>query len=136
MPGAVHVLQLFVSDVYEGITPPAEILIQLADRFGKYLWARGRISLDQAFGLSSKQKSGHPLAPAPTKGISRDSLHWALFGLRQANPRLSIEAAAGQIINARNLEKTLGEGALAKSYSKTRFEDKAAALINALTRNK
>ncbi|MDD2800501.1 MAG: hypothetical protein PHE96_03505, partial [Methylococcales bacterium] len=61
----IGVINSFVSLINSGITPPAHILLAIAEGFERYLVegnnAKEPISLDKAFRLSPKQSVGHPL---------------------------------------------------------------------------
>lgn len=61
----IGVIHSFVSLINSGITPPAHILLAIAEGFERYLEegnnAKEPISLDKAFKLTSKQSVGHPL---------------------------------------------------------------------------
>ena len=62
----LDVVQAFTNCVFNGITPPPNLLVQVAEKFSKYLDS-GDISLDYAFDLQKKQRSGHPISQRTDK---------------------------------------------------------------------
>lgn len=115
---SIDAIRHYVVCVTKGITPAAAILAHIGVSLRRYLDAEGALSLDQAFGLENRQRVGHPL-PRRIESDRRSQAAYAMWQLRDEaaakGESLSIEAAAGQVINALGL--TLSEETLRKHYS-------------------
>jgi hypothetical protein len=118
-------LRAFARCVFSGTTPPTYALILVAESIGRYFDARGETTLDQAFNLAPVQKAGHPIT-ARQRRAKLDRLCFQMWQLRKASERsgkrLSIEAAAGEIVNRYDL--TESEDTLKSHYVKHRFQTK------------
>lgn len=116
---AIGVIRQFVALVDTGITPPPHILAAVSSRFRGYKEANGGLSLDEAFGLSRKQRIGHPLKHR-AEVEKRGKIIHLMWILRQekmlSGNDISIEDAAGEIINLYGLD--LSEDTLKKAYIK------------------
>lgn len=113
---ALDLMKVFRDSIFLGVTPPAVILIYLAQFFDRYLKDSGTLSLDEAFKLKGRNKIGHPLK------IRQQEQHEAaiFFGITilRKLKSLSIEAAAGEIIDSWGIEAH--ETVLKKKYIKFR----------------
>lgn len=120
--------------VYAGLTPNANVLAMVAKSFDRYLRANGNLSLDAAFSLKSIQRVGHPITKA-RRDARNAQVNWMVFKKRrEAEARgapISIERAAGEVINELNLSDT--EEAIAKRYGDSKFEQKAEAVEKVLS---
>ena len=82
-PSSLDRLRMFCSAISAGIYPTSRTLVFIADCFEKYLESAG--SLDDAFELKSKQKSGHPLKLE--KSRDEQSRRWRMmFEFLHNNP--------------------------------------------------
>jgi hypothetical protein len=59
-PGPLDLLEAFNTSIAAGIFPHPHTLAFVASCFNAYLQMKGRISLDEAFGMLSVQKAGNP----------------------------------------------------------------------------
>ena len=109
-----------ISDmVFAGITPPADVLIPIAEYFAKYRAPSSTMTLDECFKLKHKPKIGNPIkqqewienkaAVLMAIGVLRK-----IFELK--GKKLSIENAATMVIEKWNLEADAE--ALKKGYIK------------------
>lgn len=67
-------LQSYAEPTLAGSSPPAEAAQFIARRILRYLNTRGRLTLDQAFGLRSVQRAGNP----SKRQATAQALYWAL----------------------------------------------------------
>lgn len=115
---SIDVIRQFTLCIKQGVTPPAKLLIAVANRFDKYLNAKPAESLDTSFDLRPKQRVGHPLKHRATKE-ERGRIVYFMYCLRRSEKLngndLSIENAAGRAINQLGL-LDLTEDALKKDY--------------------
>ena len=147
-PGPIPLLQEFRDDICEGKLPSAHVLILVAERFGKYLDAGGDLTLDEAFDLKSKQKSGPPLVRDRKNTERLEILLWIY--LRRLDARsngkgLSIDNAASEAVNHFNLdahfnpEGKIDNQTLAHEYStkgmERRFDYITRKLIELINRS-
>jgi hypothetical protein len=51
----IDLIRGFVQAVFAGETPPPAMLVAIAEHFNSYLYAKGDVSLDEAFGQKIKQ---------------------------------------------------------------------------------
>jgi hypothetical protein len=113
----IGVIQQYVSMIDKGLIPSAPILAALWHGFASYLASSGNQTLDYAFGLTVKQRVGHPLTHRLATEQRANEIHY-MWNLRHkarlAGKKLSIPAAAGITINELGL--SVSESALAKSY--------------------
>ena len=114
---ALDQLEAFRALIYEGLIPPPSILIPIAEALDDHFKANGALSLDAAFELKPKQKLGHPISAKENK-TERGRIHNDMWLIRKSEQlvgrTVSIEEAAGRVINNRNL--AISEDALKKSY--------------------
>ena len=114
---SIDIIRQFTLLVEKGITPPAVILSAIASSFRVYMQQDPFDSLDYAFNLKRKQSVGHPLKHRSSKE-KRGRIVYLIWCLRHKakleNKILSIENAAGELINQMNLDLT--EDALKKDY--------------------
>jgi len=106
-PESVDLLEHFRTAVQNGVYPAPNLLIFVANCFGKYLEARGELSLDDVFNLHSKQKVGSPLQ-AREKRSEDDEILMAMALHRGANPKASIADAADAAIKRLGINDSTG----------------------------
>jgi hypothetical protein len=117
---AIDVIRQYTLLVEKGVTPPPHILIAIAKAFGKYIRQKPRESLDVVFNLKRKQRVGHPLDHRATRE-ERGRFAYLMWSMRQEarqnGDTISIEEAAGEIINRLNLEsRGISDDSLKKDY--------------------
>ncbi len=114
---SIDAIRTYVACVSKGITPPAATLSSIGASLQRYLESAGRISLDDAFRLRRKQRSGHRLTQK-LEYERRSEFAYAMWHLREKaksqNKPISIETAAGQVIEYLGLQLT--EETLKKHY--------------------
>jgi hypothetical protein len=114
----LELIKAFQNCVYAGVTPPANVLIKMAENIARYFEGNGNIDFDRAFELHSKQKVGHPLNYQKIKQKRGEILHLIYQKRKLAETEgksISIETAASVVINEYNLSDS--EDALCKAYS-------------------
>ena len=120
----LEVIKSFQNCVYAGVTPPANVLINIAENIAHYFESNGNISLDRAFNLHSKPKVGHPLNHQKTKNYRGAVLHLMYQKRKLAETEgknISIETAASEVINEFNLADS--EDALCRAYSVANIDE-------------
>ncbi len=129
---SLDAIQSFTQLIKNGITPPSNVLLILAERFADYL-ERETISLDEAFCLKKKQRVGHPIKHQKAQQ-KRKHLLYAIWCLRKQNQNkgvaLSIEDAAGEIIN--RLGADVEQEMLKTEYIRAKTQDILDGAYNAL----
>jgi len=130
----LDVIQAFTNCIFNGVTPPPNILTQIAENFAAYLDAETNTNtLDYSFDLSPKQKSGHPITHRK-KRSGRGNLLFAMWVERkrakEEGKRLSVDHAAEKVLSSvDNAEITVE--ALTKDYSSSRCDDNFEQLLKA-----
>ena len=114
----IHYMRYFRDCVYAGITPSAAILTSIAESFDRYLSDdSGLLTLDEGFKLIHKARLGNPLKQE--RWLQNKVIVLLAMWLQRKlatlrGQKLSIENAAGRIIEEWNLE--VDAEALKKSY--------------------
>jgi hypothetical protein len=97
----IDLIRQFEKLTSSGITPPTNVLLAVANFFRTYLEGAGKRSLDEAFKLKPKQRSGHPLSRRLVTESEAHVLYW-MWCVRQeaeaSGKSMSIEEAAGKAI--------------------------------------
>ena len=130
-PNSIHSISVFIrfiSAVNRGEAPPTDVLAAIAEGLTLYITNPLPViddhrsdqklkSLDECFGLKPKQGVGHPVKHTVNKCVRAFHLK-AMCELREASMaegrRISIEDAAGIVINSHNLN--INEDILVKEY--------------------
>lgn len=103
----IDLIRQFQLMTFLGLTPKTNLLVGVATCFKKYIDSEGKMSLDEAFGLKPKRKTGHPLKDR-LKKESNGRLFYMMWCTRAQTRKdghvLSIEDAAGAVIDALNLK--------------------------------
>ena len=119
---SIDVIRQFVALIDQGITPNAIVLAAVSNSFKKYISTENK-TLDDCFNLKKKQSVGHPLKHRKEKE-QRGRILFLIWCIRDdaknRGETISIESAAGQVINELNLDDN--EGALAKEYSAKKID--------------
>ncbi|MBT9097206.1 hypothetical protein KFZ76_05720 [Methylovulum psychrotolerans] len=115
----LDILRSFSDCVFSGATPPPNVLVFIAECLTSYFDNEGKITLDKAFNLQSRQRIGHPLKDQQAKH-KRGRILYYMWQLRKQaeteNRTLSIFKAAGETINTLGLTD-VSEYSLEKSYT-------------------
>ena len=98
-PDPLDPLVNFRTSVANGVFPGAKALIYVANCFAMYLESKGEMTLDQAFDLAPKQRSGHPLRRV-SKQEKDDEFLSSMAEYRALNPQATIEGAASALYPA------------------------------------
>jgi hypothetical protein len=98
-PDPLDILVSFRTSVANGVFPDPKTLIYVANCFATYLEAKGELTLDEAFKLVPKQKSGHPLKRAG-KWEKVDEFLSRMASYRAENPKATIIDAASALCPA------------------------------------
>jgi len=120
----LDVIQAFTNCIFNGVTPPPNILTQIAENFAAYLDAETN-TLDYSFDLSPIQKSGHPIKHRKERS-GRGNLLFAMWVERkrakEEGKRLSVDDAAEKVLSSvDNVEITFE--ALAKDYYSSKCDE-------------
>jgi len=89
-------LEYFEAALLMGALPDADTMFFVGDAIYKYVDGKGAISLDQAFGLKSKQKVGNPSKQRATSQ-QLGNLLYAMACYRVDNPGATLADAAEDI---------------------------------------
>ncbi len=89
----IESIEQFRIAVTNGVVPSPNILIFVCNCFAKYLEANGRLSLDEAFRMKSKQRVGNPAQQRNDRRIKEEYL-FRMSQFRAEHPEASIETAA------------------------------------------
>lgn len=81
-PNDLAWMEGFCSALRNGVFPEATALCHTANAFTRYLRAEGAVSLDEAFGLTSRQRSGNP-STERAKGARLGRYFMAMFERRR-----------------------------------------------------
>lgn len=92
-PEPIDVIEDFRYSVHNGLMPNPNALIFVANCIAAYLESKGKISLDEAFGMKSKQRVGNP-AQHREKQSQDDEFLSRMSQYRADNPSATIEDAA------------------------------------------
>ena len=107
--------------VQNGIFPAREAILLVAKAFGKYLESHGALSLDQAFGLKSKQRAGNP-AKRMSARESRNAYCYEMLKFRTVKPGAALVEAAEHASRVLDIDKPDCE-TMAKYYSEEKWVD-------------
>lgn len=109
-------MQAFCLYSIAGALPPAESLHFVAMCIDQYIEAQGSLTLDEAFGLRSKQRSGNP----SKRYANRQKDLWLLheIAMLRARSRLSIDDAVAKVYARQDSPPPFGPDALEKKYKR------------------
>ena len=105
---AIDLIRQFYLCVMKGITPPANVLIAVAERFEKYVAADGNESLDVFFGKAKTKGKKEPLRQQLQNEIKGKIYYFMWYQMKIAKENkkaLTILAAAGMAIDTFQLNK-------------------------------
>ena len=114
---AIDVIRQFYLCVKKGITPPAKVLIAVAERFEKYIANDGNESLDVFFGKVKKKGKKEPLRQQLQNEIKGKIYYFMWYQMKIAKENkktLTILAAAAAAVHAFQLSKS--RDSLEKEY--------------------
>lgn len=121
-------LRYFKTCVFHGATPPVSLLIFVAERLAAYFSGDGKITLDRAFNVHSRQRRGSALDAEKLEERRYPALK-RMYELRKTN-RISIENAANEVVG--ELQPDIESDALKKLYINKHVEqnmDEAAQIM-------
>lgn len=113
---ALMPLKVFVRDVRNGVTPPRNLLEDMADKINRYLESEGSVSLDRCFGVISRR--GNDGIFAKNKKSRRDNTLCSIMIQLRQNFKLSIVEAARMVSE---LPNSLDEDTLEARFKKDRI---------------
>ena len=120
-PKALLWMQHFRATIQNGIFPEPEVLIFVAEAFAKYLeWSTVK-SLDQAFGLTSKQRAGNPAKIMRAKQF-RNAYCYEMLRFRTVEPQATLLKAAEHARLVLEIDEPDPE-TMAKYYSEEKWRD-------------
>ncbi len=126
-PNPVQVLESFRTTITAGVIPDTNTLIFVAKCFAVYLEGKGKVSLDVAFGMPSKQRVGNP-AQHKAKLDDEGQYLFRMAVYRGKNPEKTIRDAAVKIY----LEDHAKPGATEEPNNEA-LSDEALKFIDTMT---
>lgn len=121
----LNVIKAYTDCVFNGVTPPPNILALIAEWFTIYLDSKENINLDYAFKLKSIQKSGHSISKRNTE-LERSLVFYYMWSMKKKakknGVKLSIPKAAEMAVNELRLEYNHKISTLEKYYTDLKME--------------
>lgn len=131
----LNVIENYNNCVFDGVTPPPNILAFIAEWFARYLDSSGNKTLDYAFDLKPKQKASHPIKHRKIKE-KRGIILLTMWSMREkakeSGKRLSIPKAAEKALEEFNINKPTVD-ALDREYRDSGIQRICDRAKNALT---
>ena len=115
-PTPFHQIEYCSQALLSGALPDAETLQFVAIALDKYVTSKGKLSLDEAFGLKSVPKAGNPSRQA-AQYQQQTTLLGRMAMIRGGDPELSLEKAAEIALDG---DESIKVETLVRAYSRRR----------------